>query len=89
MPGYLFETLEESKEAERTMQPREKTPQPLKKVNLPGINWIKKHYGYRQMCATETALLEVILMVFAVVPLPKVTESRFWQELLLLICHGK
>lgn len=34
------------------------------------------------MCATETALLEVILVVFAVVPLPKVTESRFWQELL-------
>lgn len=30
--------LEESKAAERTMQPIEKTPQPLEKVNLPDIN---------------------------------------------------
>lgn len=30
--------LEESKAAERTVQPIEKTPQPLEKVNLPDIN---------------------------------------------------
>lgn len=63
------------------MQPIQKTPQLPGKVSLPDINWNKKHYGCRQLCSTETALLEVILMLFAVVPLPKVTEPTCWQEL--------